>query len=177
VTYLVGTDWVADYLNWSRLMGDSSRRVAVLSDVHGNLPALLGVLWDLDELGIVENVSAQLTLDRSTVVVHGSPRHVRDAVLVRKTDAELEAMFAGDPSRLEFMGHAHRPLVRDLPTRRLVNVGSVGPPLDGDARASYVVPTRRGVGDWSVEVRRIPFDVDDTLIDRPTLLGRSSDRW
>lgn len=214
------------------------RRVAVLSDVHGNLTALRAVLADIDALGIEAVVSAgdmvgfgpdpdavvdllrergvrmirgnhekdyvapygtpempsswrtsprlhsfrwsmerlgserraflanlpdRLLLDDATLVVHGSPRHVRDAVLASKTDEELEAMFAGDPSRLAFMGHTHRPLLRDLPKRRLVNVGSVGLPLDGDIRASYVVAAQNGDGNWSVEMRRVAYDVEASV--------------
>ena len=212
-----------------------TRVVAVISDIHGNLPALCAVLADADALGARELVVAgdligfgpdsgpvvdllreraariirgnhekdyaapygtpsmperwradprlatlrltmeglgpdrlaflaalpdSLLIDEATLVVHGSPRHVRDAVLPWRTDEELAAMYDGDPSRVAFMGHTHRPHVRDLPGRRLVNVGSVGMPLDGDPRACYFL-VRGGdpPGDWEVEERRVPYDL------------------
>jgi diadenosine tetraphosphatase ApaH/serine/threonine PP2A family protein phosphatase len=71
-------------------------------------------------------------------------------------------MYAGDPSRTAFMGHTHVPVVRDLPDRRLVNVGSVGIPLDGDPRACFVLATPAD-GRWQVETRRIAYDVEATI--------------
>src|SRR5206468_2725302 len=87
----------------------------------------------------------------STCWVHGAPRHIREGVLPWLSDDELEAMFATLECRLAFTGHTHRPVIRDLPRRRLVNVGSVGLPLDRDSRAAYVIaaPDGGGVGDWS----------------------------
>jgi hypothetical protein len=108
----------------------------------------------------------RLMLDAATVVVHGSPRHVRDAVTAARTDAELAAMFDGEAARLAFVGHTHWPLIRDVPARPprcFVNVGSAGQPIDGDPRAAYVLaePAPSGApGDWRVELRRVAYDVD-----------------
>jgi diadenosine tetraphosphatase ApaH/serine/threonine PP2A family protein phosphatase len=104
-----------------------------------------------------------LDFDATTLVVHGSPRNARDAVLAWTPDEEIEAMFADSPARLVFNGHTHRPLVRDLASRRVVNVGSAGFSLDGDTRASYAIATRRGPGAWLVELRRVSFDLGAAL--------------
>jgi hypothetical protein len=103
-------------------------------------------------------------LDEATLVIHGSPRNMRDSVLPWTPDGELEAMYAGEPSRLIFMGHTHRYHQRQLPTRRLVNVGAVGLPLDGDVRASYVIADEGAApGDWRLTHRRVPYDVEAHL--------------
>jgi predicted phosphodiesterase len=124
--------------------------------------------WAMDRLGserraFLARLPDRLLLDETTLVIHGSPRHVRDAVLAWTPDDELEAMFAGESARLVFNGHTHRPLIRDIPSRRLVNVGSAGFSLDGDKRASYALATRRGSDNWSVELRRVPFDLEAAL--------------
>jgi diadenosine tetraphosphatase ApaH/serine/threonine PP2A family protein phosphatase len=71
--------------------------------------------------------------------------------------------------RLAFIGHTHRPLVRDLPAARdrpacrFVNVGAVGNPLDGDVRACYALATpgpSGAPGDWRVALRRVDYDVE-----------------
>jgi predicted phosphodiesterase len=220
-------------------MAGVPRRVAVLSDVHANLPALCAVLADADALGAGELVVAgdaigfgpdpeavvdrlcergarmirgnhekdyvavydsadrpswwttsprllsfrwqmerlgperrahlaalpdRLMLDDATLVIHGSPRNVRDSVLPWTPEADLEAMYAGDSSRLVFMGHTHRFHVRELPSRCLVNVGAVGMPLDGDVRASYVLLDERDEPDgWRLTHRRVPYDVEAHL--------------
>jgi diadenosine tetraphosphatase ApaH/serine/threonine PP2A family protein phosphatase len=131
-------------------------------------PRLASFRWSMDRLGagrraFLAALPDRLLLDEATLVVHGSPRHVRDAVRATTPDQELEAMFVGETARLAFVGHTHRPVVRALPRRRVVNVGSVGCPLDGDARASYAVATRAeecAPGAWDVVVRRVAYDLD-----------------
>lgn len=79
------------------------------------------------------------------------------------------------PDRLLFVGHSHRPgifllgasgipryaepqdFVVEDGRRYLVNVGSVGQPRDGEARASYCLYDTE---ENSVRWRRIPFDID-----------------
>lgn len=128
---------------------------------------LRSMMWSHDRLGperrgFLASLPDSLRLDPSTLVVHGSPRHVRDSVLAATPEDELDRMFEGDPSRLAFMGHTHRPVIRQTLRRRLVNAGSVGFPLDGDPRASYVlVNPAIGTDDaWQVELRRVAFDLD-----------------
>jgi predicted phosphodiesterase len=128
---------------------------------------LVSFRWSMARLGgarraFLAALPDHLDLDEATLVVHGSPRAVRDAVLPWSSGADLEAMFAGHPCRLAFMGHTHRPVVHELPSRRLVNVGSVGFPLDGDARACYVLAAR-GADGWEVETRRVGYDVEATI--------------
>ena len=148
------------------LYGTSEMPASWLTD-----PRIRSMCWSMEKLGpsrraFLAGLPDRLDLDDATLVVHGSPRHVRDAVLPWTPDHELEAMFAGDPSRLAFMGHTHRPVIRDIRTRRLVNAGSVGLPIDGDPRASFVVAWRRQngePGDWQVEPRRAAYDVDAAI--------------
>ena len=74
-------------------------------------------------------------------------------------------MFAGDRSRLVFVGHTHRPLIRDTAERRLVNAGSVGLPLDHDPRASYALVQQKSgrseIGD--VAIRRVSYGVEAAI--------------
>jgi predicted phosphodiesterase len=130
--------------------------------------------FTLEQLGperraFLSGLPDRLMLDEATVVAHGSPRHVRDRVSAERTDDELAAMLGDEPLRLVFVGHTHRPLIRDLPpvngarAARFVNVGSAGFNLDGDVRAAYAVvePGPSGEpGDWRVEIRRVAYDVE-----------------
>jgi len=100
-------------------------RIAILSDIHANLPALEAVLEDLAEQGCGE-------------ICCLGDLHFRE-----------------QESALCFIGHTHRPMVWrvgdecgrlpsdpvkiDLTTKQLINVGSVGQPRDGDARACYAI--------------------------------------
>jgi diadenosine tetraphosphatase ApaH/serine/threonine PP2A family protein phosphatase len=137
---------------------------------HGDR-RLASLCWFLDRLGperraFLSSLPALATLDEATIVVHGSPRHVRDAVRATTPEGELEAMFVGEPARLAFVGHTHVPVVRDGARRRIVNVGSVGAPLDGDPRASFAIAEKLpdgSPGQWSVALRRVAFDVEAAI--------------
>lgn len=54
-----------------------------------------------------------------------------------------------------FLGHTHRPFVRRIGRLTIVNPGSLGMPVDGDARAFYAVWE-----DGRVELRRRAYDVE-----------------
>jgi putative phosphoesterase len=133
-------------------------------------PRFRSMIWSMERLGperraFLSELPDSLLLDPETLVVHGSPRHVRDSVLAWTPETELDAMFAEADARLVFMGHTHRPVIRNPARRRLVNAGSVGLPLGGDPRASYVLawPSQTSGTVWKVEVRRVPYDLEAAI--------------
>jgi predicted phosphodiesterase len=130
-------------------------------------PRLRAMMWSHELLGaerraFLAALPDALWLDDSTLVVHGSPRHVRDSVLASTHEDELERMYADSASRLAFMGHTHRPVIRETARRRLVNAGSVGFPLDGDPRASFVLAEHESDASrtWQVQIRRVAYNLD-----------------
>lgn len=130
-------------------------------------PRLVSLCWPLDRLGpertaLLGNLPDRHWLDDATLVVHGSTRHIRDAVLAETPEAELEAMFAATTASLIFVGHTHRPVVRAITGQRIVNVGSVGAPLHGDPQASFAVAEHTGSG-WDVELCRVKYDVEAAI--------------
>ena len=203
-------------------------RIAIFSDIHGNLPALEAVLRDIEGLGGVDAIlvagdlafggpHAAECVDRvrggGFVVIRGntdewivqgsarmpmatplvqwtrerlSEEHIRyleglpfshrlpaggsDLVLVHATPWDIEASLLPDAPeeearravdaascRVLVYGHIHRAYQRTVGDRLLVNVGSVGFPMDGDPRASYGVFTH-DQGEWQVELRRVEYD-------------------
>lgn len=59
--------------------------------------------------------------------------------------------------------HTHRPLIQRFDDGGLVvNVGSVGLPFNGDRRAQYAILERQP-GGWDVDLRRVPYDLDEIL--------------
>lgn len=131
----------------------------------------LGALrWNMERLGperraFLGSLPDRLLVDDLTLVVHGSPRHVRDSVMDHTPVEELAAWYEGESCRTAFCGHTHRPVVRDLPDgRRLVNAGSVGLPLGGDTRATFAIADMAdGPGCWHVDLRRVAYDVEAAI--------------
>lgn len=90
---------------------------------------------------------------------------------------EANAHFNYQTTSVCFHGHTHRPVVFEkqgrvtksgyqrikimLGTKYFINVGSVGQPRDGDARAAYVI-FDTAVG--AIELRRVPYDIETTQL-------------
>jgi predicted phosphodiesterase len=93
-------------------------------------------------------------------VVHASPASDMDGLLPRaRGDEEQLLALAREPRLL--CGHTHMAFRRESFGVEIVNPGSVGVPLDGDHRASYVLITddgrvvnRRVEYDWRAAIRR-----------------------
>nr|MCU0508929.1 metallophosphatase family protein [Anaerolineae bacterium] len=73
------------------------------------------------------------------LIVHANPRDLDQPILPRATEADLDELLLEDgrvPAwRCLAFGHVHMPFQRTWRDRLLVNVSSVGLPMDGDHRA------------------------------------------
>ncbi len=99
------------------------------------------------------------------LVVHANPHDMEQAILRRAAEANLDELLLEDgrpPAwRALAFGHIHTPFVRTWRERLLVNVSSVGLPMDGDQRAAYAILTWEqsglGGGAWRAEHRRVAY--------------------
>jgi predicted phosphodiesterase len=105
---------------------------------------------------------------------HGSPLSNDHGLGPWCTDAELDALLSPLPGDLLVCAHTHRSMDRPLASGRVVNVGSVGLPFNGDPRAQYAIFHRDSPdGPWGVELRAVPYDRAQTfdLYDRSGFLS------
>ena len=131
--------------------------------------------WYLDRLGgdrsaLLTALPTEHWLDDATLVTHGSPRHIRDGIKAETPDDVLRTMFSASAATVAFVGHTHRQLIRVFGGRTVINVGSVGTPLDGEPRAAYVIATRpadaataTAMGSWTIVPRRVAYDIAETI--------------
>lgn len=106
--------------------------------------------------------SLRLDLGSETLAVyHASLRHDRDGITRSSSDAELREQ-VDTTTTLFCVGHTHVPLLRQLDSTLVVNVGSVGLPFDGDTRAAYA-RLSRGRDGWRAEIVRLEYDLAATL--------------
>jgi predicted phosphodiesterase len=71
------------------------------------------------------------------------------------SDEELKDMYSGHSASTVVYCHIHVPFVRQVDDLTVANSGSVGWPMDGDWRASYLV-----VEDGQITVRRVEYDLE-----------------
>ena len=90
---------------------------------------------------------------------HGTPRSNREGIGAWTDDETLEAILALVSEPLLVVGHTHRSFDQHLGGQRVVNVGSVGLPFNGDWRSQYAIFAReRGQRAWQVEMRKVEYD-------------------
>lgn len=97
-------------------------------------------------------------------VVHASTRSTRDGIFVQTPDAMLREQIGHPAPGLLAAGHTHLPLVRQVDSTLVVNVGAVGVPFDGDTRAGYAQLTWTTAG-WSARIVRLVYDHAQALQD------------
>lgn len=123
--------------------------------------------WTREQLGderlsYLYGLPPQANFD-GLLVVHGSPGDDEHGIWPWTPEEEILA----DPWQgLLACGHTHHPVQRMVACGELVNVGSVGWPLDGDPRSSYAVLEFAGSGgrhSWQVTLRRVDYDRDRAL--------------
>ena len=73
-------------------------------------------------------------------------------------DDQLRGEIEGVKADFILLGHTHRPMVRGIGSRVVVNPGSVGQPRDGIPEASYAI-----IEDGTVELKRCTYDLRRTV--------------
>lgn len=108
------------------------------------------------------------------LAVHGSPRSDEENMRPDTPEAELAAMLPTNQDyNLLLCAHTHLPFDRLVAGRRVLNVGSVGLPFDGDPRASYALINLQPGGHYEIKLRRVTYDIEAVVrqleaVDHPT---------
>jgi len=108
-------------------------------------------------LGWPDHLSFHADAEDSWVhVTHGSMAGNRAGVSASVSDQDLFDRLPQDVAL--FVGaHTHKPMERRLGSTKILNVGSVGSPFDGDVRASYGQLEHRN-GHWRTRILRLAYD-------------------
>ena len=179
------------------IMGNHDRVAAGLEEPDNfNALATEAILWTRGILSqahkaFLAKLPDRRALDKSAVLVHGSPRDPDEYILTPETARENIAFMA---KRLGcsfcFFGHTHVPGIFNGAYARtrvfegilhldgghawLVNPGSIGQPRDGDPRSSFVIYDDDAM---TAEFHRVEYDiqaVNDAIVREglPPHLGR-----
>lgn len=90
------------------------------------------------------------------------PEEVQRRIMgeIEQTDAQALALLESVTAPTVAFGHIHIPNVRRVGDFTLVNVASVSRPFDGDWRAKYAILEHEDDGTWTVEHRRLEYDIE-----------------
>ncbi len=98
--------------------------------------------------------------DVSFHLFHATPTSLFDIVLPSAEDHMIESkLMSYSDSDVYVYAHIHRPYIRFIDGKMIINTGSVGLPFDGLARASYAtIEVENGYVNPSIH--RVSYDVD-----------------
>jgi putative phosphoesterase len=101
-------------------------------------------------------------------LVHGSPRRLNEYLPAERDERTFRRLARDADADILAFGHTHQSWHRHHGGVLFVNAGSVGRSKDGDPRASYTLLRLeeggpRPTGGASVEVVRVPYDVERTV--------------
>ncbi|HVC34100.1 MAG TPA: metallophosphoesterase family protein [Chloroflexota bacterium] len=115
-------------------------------------PTVLAQIASLSERWQISTPAGDL------LVVHSSPRSIDDRCGgLHNSSAEVAEAYGGTGAAAIAFGHYHRSFVRPAPFALLINVASVGLPVDQRPLAAYTVLTATDDGAWIVEQRNAPY--------------------
>jgi diadenosine tetraphosphatase ApaH/serine/threonine PP2A family protein phosphatase len=136
--------------------------------------------WTAEQLGaaglkfLADLPTCQYLPKQLIMAVHGTIYSDEGNIRPDTPISELEPLVPITPFfRLLLCGHTLLPMDRSVVGRRIVNVGSVGLPFDGDPRASYVLIDLEPPSDDRIEFRRVAYDIEAVVrqleaVDHPT---------
>jgi protein phosphatase len=158
-------------------------QIAIISDVHGNVPALEATLRDVRRRGIervfylrsLPNVVDLTISGRRVRLFHASQRSVHFRIRQNDPPDTLLTMFentifTGEGPSPDVVGYGdiHEAFVRNFPLKTLFNVGSVGNPLDIPQASYAVLEGWLGAHEatpFGIALVRVPYDIERAIQD------------
>ncbi|WP_018131341.1 metallophosphoesterase family protein [Effusibacillus pohliae] len=119
---------------------------------------------DHDDLAYLSGLPTEWELELSDSIklhaFHATPDNLFDVVLPDVAPDLLRQKLMQRPDvSLYVYAHIHLPYVRYIDGKCVVNIGSVGLPFDGMAKASYAIVEAEG-DRFSVTIERVPYDIE-----------------
>lgn len=115
------------------------------------------------EFILTKPIKESICLERLDIMcVHGSPRDILEIMGKEIDKIKLMEMIEEVSEKFIICGHSHIPSMIEVEEKVIVNVGSVGFPIDEDNRASYVILNVNDP-DYTLDFKRVEYDIEKIL--------------
>lgn len=115
------------------------------------------------DIEYLEILPAQLNISIEDVEIsafHATPTSLFDIVLPNADDNQIETVLMhAQEAQVYVYAHIHKPYIRDLNGKVIMNIGSVGLPFDGLAKASYGLVDIED-GHLKTSIRRVGYELE-----------------
>ncbi|MBC8080790.1 MAG: metallophosphoesterase family protein [Gorillibacterium sp.] len=119
------------------------------------------------DLEYLAKLPTEINLDIEGVAIHlfhATPDSLFEAVLPNVDDETMHSklMSSKKDAQIYIYGHIHKPFIRYLKGKVVMNTGSVGLPHDGLAFASYAI-VEIAAGNISTSIERVSYDIEKVV--------------
>jgi putative phosphoesterase len=120
---------------------------------------------DKESIDFLGSLPQELNLEFGKIKVHAfhaTPNSLFDSVQPSENDQVLQKKLIGKEADIYIYAHIHKPYIRYIDGKCLVNLGSVGLPFDGVKKASYFILDTYG-DNFQTSIVRVSYNVDDVV--------------
>ncbi len=120
---------------------------------------------DVESIDYLRKLPNELKLDIEGVKIHAfhaTPDSLFDVVLPDESDETIISKMMVKEADVYVYAHIHKPYVRYLNGKCIVNIGSVGLPFDGMKKAAYLI-LDVSEGSFQASIIRVGYDVDQVI--------------
>ncbi|NEY20742.1 metallophosphoesterase family protein [Bacillus ginsengihumi] len=113
----------------------------------------------------LQQLPTNLKVVHENISIHGfhaTPISLFENIFPNASDEEIENKLLVEDADISLYAHIHKPYIRTINSKTIINLGSVGLPFDGIKKASYALVE---VDQQFVQssIRRVSFDVDKVI--------------
>jgi putative phosphoesterase len=120
---------------------------------------------DVDSIDYLKNLPTELNLEYEKVKIHAyhaTPDSLFEVVLPYESDQVLEEKMMRDEADIYIYGHTHKPYIRYMNGKCIINIGSVGLTFDGLAKSSYAILDIEE-NSFQTSLVRVNYDVNKVI--------------
>lgn len=120
---------------------------------------------DKESIDYLEALPTELKLEFEGFKIHAfhaTPESLFEVVLPQESEESLETKMMGEEANLYVYAHIHKPFIRYISGKVIMNIGSVGLPFDGMAKTSYGLVDFDGQY-FETTIARVGYDINQTI--------------
>lgn len=120
---------------------------------------------DEEDIRYLDELPSEVQLEAENIVIHAfhaTPSSLFDIVQPFESDEALKDKMMRSNADLFVYAHIHKPFIRYIQGKCLMNIGSVGLPFDGLTKSSYAIVDIKE-GSFQTSIARVPFDMEKVI--------------
>jgi putative phosphoesterase len=120
---------------------------------------------DEEDLQYLNELPTEIKLEADQIKIHAfhaTPTSLFDIVQPFDSDEALKDKMMKSDADLFVYAHIHKPFIRYIEGKCLMNIGSVGLPFDGLAKSSYAIVDIKE-GSFQTSIVRVDFDLEKVI--------------